>query len=214
MFITEEFKPDLIIEATNVCNKHCKGCYAPNVGPKSGRDSYLSLDQLNSALDSFPFLDQLNTISIRGGEPTLNQDIDQIIHRLEELILEKVYLETNGDWISEGNPLLIKLQNSKVIIKLSTDKMHAVSASIVTARVELLKRHNLKFLLAVTDDSLEKCIEFVYDHYPNLNAPFFFQTKAYSTNSLIRPTYGVLNSKGLLSKSLTNKFKNEGTANA
>lgn len=213
MYQTEEFRPDLIIEATNVCNKYCKACYAPNVEVKSGRESYLSLDQLNFALDSLLFLNQLRSISIRGGEPTLNKDIDHIICRLEKLNLEKIYLETNGDWIHENNPLLLKLENSKVIIKLSTDKMHTVSAPIITKRVELLRSHKLNFILAVTEDSLNKCVEFVNEYYPNLDASFIFQIKAYSINELIQPTYGVLNSKGLLNKSLTTKFKNSGSIN-
>lgn len=207
MFQIEEFKPDLIIEVTNVCNKNCKGCYASNVDLNSGKESNLSPELLNLSLQSLLILEELNTISIRGGEPTLNQDIDKIILRLEKFSFDKIYLETNGDWIQENSPLLLKLENSKVIIKLSTDKMHAIPAQIITKRVDLLKKYKLNFLLAVTDESLEKCIEFVTEHYPNVNAPFIFQKKAYSTNELIQPTYGVLNSKGVLSKTLTTKFK-------
>lgn len=102
LIIENNFAPDLIVEVTNQCDKHCSGCYAPNVfvkGPSSpiSRVKNLTLMALEQAWIAHVQLSSTKIISVRGGEPTLNPEIVKILHFLKSKSTE-VYLETHGEW--------------------------------------------------------------------------------------------------------------------
>lgn len=104
------FAPDLIIEATSVCDRACVGCYAPNVISRASVEDllnqdpslFLTPDKLESTLRK---LHQINlhksvVVSIRGGEPTRSPFISQLIEITStEMPSAEIYLETHGRWV-------------------------------------------------------------------------------------------------------------------
>ena len=67
------FTPELIVEATTVCDRACNGCYAPNVVSKedatlllkNSPSLFLTQEKLASTLSLLPEIPR--NISVRGG---------------------------------------------------------------------------------------------------------------------------------------------------
>ncbi len=196
----KSFNPDLVVEVTNVCNKSCPGCYAPNIittksNTKTNKNGkFLRASDLENTWLNIPDVD---TVAIRGGEPTLNPEILNIISYISTRA-KHVYLETNGDWIKDGDDLINSVKNSNLIVKLSVDSMHGSSIEETRKRIEKLKRHSIKSMIAVTEEDLTTFELFIEMHLSDFEGPILFQRKAKKIQDILKPRIGVLNTQGQL----------------
>jgi organic radical activating enzyme len=207
MKVIDNFVPDLVIEATNACDKQCQGCYAPNilVGSKVknsvGKVKNLELKKLKSIWSTFALPIKIDVISVRGGEPTLNPYILDILDFLNEKS-NRLILETNGEWISNNSNLIKDLNPKSTLIKLSADSMHGSVVSKVQLQLQILESYKFTTLLAITAESLEEFEKF-YFRMGALDCIPVFQKKAFSFGELIKPKVGVISADGQFNKTLT-----------
>ena len=202
------FNPDLVVEVTMLCDLKCKGCYAPTLSPDSPGSVFLQPDVLAAALAelrrSGP-LALVPVVAIRGGEPTLHPALDRILGLLHPLAAG-LYLETNGNWIfAQDNPLLELCARLNVIVKISFDSMHSLSASDLRRICDILDRVGVQWMIAITEASEA---EFEVARNRCLWIPdekIFFQPKAFRLDSLIKPGLGVIHPDGQLSSDLSVK---------
>lgn len=213
MNFTENFQPDLIIEATNACNKQCQGCYAPNilVGNKISVDSVknLDVDSIKTIWTDYGFHSLIDTISVRGGEPTLNPQIVSIMDFLKAKS-QRLILETNGEWISNGSNLIRELDPKRIVVKLSADKMHGSFTSKVRLQLQTLDSHKFTTMLAITAVSREE-FETFYRKLDILDCIPIFQKKAFTSANLSQPKIGVISASGKFKRTLTtiNEFSEQ-----
>ena len=144
------FKPDIIIEVTNGCNMICKGCYAPNILVTDDKKNSKTVTNLtlNVLKHNWSQNEKVNCISIRGGEPSLNPELPQILLFLADKA-NNIFLETNGTWIQSNKDLLQAIEISKVKVKLSLDKMHQSSNFNFEIWLKILKDSNIDTAIAI-----------------------------------------------------------------
>ncbi len=154
--MNEVRRPDVIIEATNACDRHCIGCYAPNVIVSEGKRPISSAVRNLTALALSRALrnattrgEKMEIIYIRGGEPTLNDEIDSIIEIAREHS-DLVYLETHGRWLVGDNAkisrILGSLKGNGAYVKLSFDSMHGLSAATLEQTTCTQSCQNIVFI--------------------------------------------------------------------
>jgi organic radical activating enzyme len=203
---TLEFRPDLIVEATNVCDRICPGCYAPNVVVEAGAAAsapgavHLSLERLDQA---WPSGERVGVVSIRGGEPTLNPLIGEIVGRISERAAA-VYLETNGGWITPESSLLAVLAERGCIVKLSLDKMHGTSADEAARKLGILAAARVKTAVAVTESTREEFERACSRLLRGFQGEVIWQKKAVTQVELMRPVIGVIAASGTLKREVSN----------
>lgn len=202
------FEPDLIVEVTNGCNMSCKGCYAPNV-LSSSKKINLKMKNLSSNLleHNWNFKKKLKIISVRGGEPTLNPEIKEILNFLSEKS-DQVFLETNGLWIRDNLDLLETIQENGTIIKLSFDKMHSSNSIAKLSTIETLEHLRINFCIAITASNVDE----FQTELKSINSfrkvtNIYWHKKATSIDQLIQPKFGVIDVQGSLKSSVSNKFE-------
>lgn len=204
------FEPDLIVEATSVCDRQCSGCYAPNVISRESPlklladrpDLFLAPARLEEALRTLSSSPDLNllTIGIRGGEPTRHPAIAEILRDLKRHSTAALFLETHGRWIldesSERAPLFAVLVETGTTVKLSFDRMHGLSAGALQSITRTLAAHGIQFCIAITEPdeatftaARESCAWIANDR-------IIFQRKADAKDSLVRPKYAVIRTDG------------------
>lgn len=210
------FSPDLIIEVTSACNRSCVGCYAPNVILKSGnldteylKTISLSMTSIEKALTAIgDDLAKSAVIAIRGGEPTLNPDLPQILTLLPTN--SKKFLETNGNWIlshvlpvAQKDTLLNSLVHSKTCLKISYDTMHKSRPEQLRQQIEFLKQKGIAWCLAITAAREDDCLPLLAE-IPFINTNLvFFQRLAHKIDDLVKPSLGVIDTKGNFKTSVT-----------
>jgi organic radical activating enzyme len=204
-----EFRPDLIVEATNACDRVCPGCYAPNVVVEPGTAAsapgaiHLSPESLDLA---WPQDKSVGTVSIRGGEPTLNPQIETILRHACDRA-STVYLETNGGWIAPGSPLLAVLSERSCVVKLSLDKMHGTSPHEADRKLDILSGAGVKTAIAVTESTPEQFERTRARLLRDFHGQVFWQKKAATKDELIRPVLGVISAKGQMKRGVENLFE-------
>lgn len=212
-----QFQPDLIVEATSLCDRACSGCYAPNVISKKPERLYESRPELflnpqtaDSALRAIQNND-LSLISIRGGEPTLHPEIVSIISSCAKCG-SLVMLETHGRWLLPENVqpyagLVSVLAELRVAVKLSFDSMHGLSVPQLSAISKYLQENSIRLFVAITEQD-EQSFNAVRSGCTQISdAQIIFQKKARDLESLIRPKFGVLGVTGIIAEQLSSKFE-------
>lgn len=202
------FHPDLIIEVTSVCDRHCVGCYAPNLVSKIDPEQ-LFLDRPELFIDpkvlekQLPTLAPLGLVAIRGGEPTRHPRLHEILQLCSQGATE-VYLETHGRWI--GGPLgeLEGLCSQLgIVVKISFDRMHGTSVSELQRMTSILNLKGIPWVVAITepnDDSFAQ-VRAMCDWVSEDQV--IFQKKAVSLSDLITPSRGVIKTDGKFSSKLS-----------
>lgn len=211
------FNPDLVVEATSVCDRKCVGCYAPNVVSNQDTNAlfqkrpelFLQKDRLVQTLSTiFALEGRVPTASIRGGEPTKHPLLPSLISTLC-LFTDKVYLETHGQWIlsdSEETQSLIDLcRENRVTLKISFDQMHGLSPEKLLAIAHKLIGERVYFVAAITEPSLGEFLNSRLRCDWLEDSRIIFQRKVSSANDLIQPKLGVIRPTGFLSRRLTAK---------
>ena len=209
------FSPDLIIEATAVCNRSCHGCYAPNVVSiesatdlfNKKKDLFLDPNDLDKILRENP--SRAKVISIRGGEPSLHPRLAEIL-RVATIHSEKVIIETHGRWLlpetmEEYSKLIREIQSLGSTVKISFDKMHGLSKDELHQITQLLDWNFIPFLIAITENN-EQEFEVARKQCSWIpSEEIIFQKKAFSQNGLIQPRMGVVSVEGKLNNGLSIK---------
>lgn len=204
---TETFVPDYILEVTNACNMSCKGCYAPNV-LLDQKEKINSVKELKAEEVLQVLGNQENLIiAIRGGEPTLNSQIIEIL-KIAQMHNRIVYLETNGWWIEENSPLFQAIVKLNIIIKLSSDSMHRSIPENIARKITLLKNNGVRVVLAVTEFQVQAAEVHAAKIEKLVGSPvdWIWQPKVTSSDRLIRPKNAVVTVENKLSNSLSSKF--------
>ncbi len=202
------FQPELIIEVTDACNMSCKGCYAANIFINDSIN--LKNETINLSIDilkiTWLFSQKIKSVAIRGGEPSLNPQICEIIQFLSQKA-ETVYFETNGLWIENNEQLLTVIAKHEIIVKLSLDKMHGSNAVKSKLMLNTLSLHNIKVAIAVTEPDYKTFLLVKEKYLGSYNGQVFWQKKASNIAEFYRPILGVINKFGQLKNTVTSKFK-------
>lgn len=203
-----EFVPDLIIEATAVCDRACLGCYAPNVVSKESADKlyhknpdlFLNPNLIKNILDQFSH-QELATISIRGGEPTRHPKLNKIFEYCKNAACS-VVLETHGRWLlmdtKESEDLLSSLVKHQVTVKISFDEMHGLDTADLRTITEALEVHRVSYLVAITENTKQEFLRTRSLCSWILDSQIIFQRKVFSQEGLLKPACGVLSVDGNL----------------
>lgn len=212
------FSPELIVEATSVCDRSCFGCYAPNVVSKESAEK-LFIDRPELFLESVKLgkilseilhakNSKISIVSIRGGEPTRHPRLDSLVQLISQSA-DQVFLETHGRWITEPTPtqnlLLLSLAQNYVTVKLSFDSMHGGINLPLGQTIKVLEEKRIDFVIAITESTQQEFLKtrsqcsFVPD------SKIIFQQKTTNIKELIKPEIGVVRVNGTLTRTLTAK---------
>ena len=199
------FQPDLIIEATVVCDRSCPGCYAPNVVTrkdpeellKSNPGFFLKLDKLDEVLEKLNLeARKTKIVAIRGGEPTRHPEIQKILMAVHDYA-EEVYLETHGHWLLQPSRSILRTcHDLGTIVKISYDSMHGMSSKQLKECCSILDLQQVSWKVAITEVSEEKFhdmrknCQWVPEEY------VFFQRKVSAKSDLLAPHFGVIDVAG------------------
>ena len=209
-----EFSPDVIVEATSVCDRSCKGCYAPNVVTKENisklfnerPELFLSKQNLSGVLGSIGF--KFSIASIRGGEPTRHPELSSLISVLGQ-VTNAIYLETHGRWIQEKTEeariLLDVCRAERVVLKISFDEMHGLNRFALRNITEFLDTSIVEYVIAITEpdeESFERT-RATCSWVPN--SKIVFQRKVSAAIRLIHPRIGVIRVDGTFSPTFSTK---------
>ena len=100
-----------LIEVTQRCNLNCHFCFADS---KSGFDADPSIDQINSLYDSVLKSSGVCNIQLSGGEPTLRDDLPQIIRNGKEKGFGFIQVNTNGIRLAEDERFVEELKTARL----------------------------------------------------------------------------------------------------
>lgn len=209
-----KFHPDLIVEATAVCDRACAGCYAANVvSTKNPSQLYeekpelfLSPEDVVRTLGSFS-PQSLKLVSIRGGEPARHPFLDRIVSACLR-IARTVCVETHGRWLlpeqrEAFHRLIGEIEAQKAVIKLSFDGMHGLTIQQLMQITEFLDERSIGYLVAITELNEEAFLDRrkLCDWVPD--SRIVYQPKASELTGLVLPRHGVLTVNGTLKTALT-----------
>lgn len=129
----------VIVDATHRCNMHCANCYVPN---RSIPD--LDADWIIDALSRLP---RRTNVRLAGGEPTLREDLPDLIRRIKELG-HHVSILSNGLLLADRNYLRALKQAGLRIVYLSMnggfdDDAYEIIDELRCAEKKILALHNL-----------------------------------------------------------------------
>ena len=209
------FVPDLVVEATSVCDRSCAGCYAPNVVSTDDAQElleqkpnlFIKQEALNRALSEIekPRDAKIRLIAVRGGEPTRHPQIAELL-RVTAKFCSQLFLETHGRWIlskDEFSKLVLdECFRLGVVIKLSFDKMHGGTNVPLRAMTTKLDELGIQYLIAITEstDAEFQLTRGLCDWVDD--SKIIFQKKARKIEDLILPQIGVVRVDGSLARSL------------
>ena len=98
------------IELTQRCNLRCPVCFMAADGNQSAIDTDLSLEMIETQLRSILKQSGANTsIQLTGGEPTVREDLPQIVKLCREVGFSAIEINTNGVVISRNPGFLQEL---------------------------------------------------------------------------------------------------------
>ncbi|MEM2393551.1 MAG: radical SAM protein [Candidatus Bathyarchaeia archaeon] len=136
----------VVAEITNRCNLNCPVCFA------SANERYVYDASIDTVEDMFKTVlyyeckSTVPTVQISGGEPTIRDDLPQIVAMAKRLGIEHVMVNTNGVRIAKDKKFLRSLKESGVsVIYLQFDGvtddvyLRLRGASLVDVKVKAIK---------------------------------------------------------------------------
>ena len=98
----------VVYEVTERCNLHCRFCFAD-----AGKDSDIPLSQIKSDLEKM-IVPGKTLVQISGGEPTVRDDLPEIIKMAKEAGAKYVQLNSNGLRLADDEEFLSKIVEAGV----------------------------------------------------------------------------------------------------
>ncbi len=136
----------VLLEVTARCNLHCRFCFAE--GGKLGSDP--SLEEMKSAIRDIVRLCGSPLLQLSGGEPTLRNDLPELVRYAKEAGCSYVQVNTNGIRLAEDLPYAKELADAGLdIVFLQFDGM----------RDEIYETLRGKALLQTKLDAVRSCSE-------------------------------------------------------
>ncbi|HET6454422.1 MAG TPA: radical SAM protein [Armatimonadota bacterium] len=114
--IVQEHRLEILVwEATRRCDLTCRHCGSPYTAESgTGELSTAQVIDLFSRFDEAFDLRSLTCISITGGEPTVRQDLPQIVEHVRALGASQIVMHTNGHRIVRSEGLLGNLVSAGI----------------------------------------------------------------------------------------------------
>lgn len=134
-----------LIEVTQNCNLHCKICFADS-GSCMREDP--SLDQIKFQYESVRNASGICNIQLSGGEPTLRDDLPQIVRMGLETGFKFIQVNTNGIRIGEDEKYVKELKDAGV---------SSIFLQFDSTRDSINKKMRGKELLGVKAKAIENC---------------------------------------------------------
>lgn len=216
------FQPQIIVEATAVCDRVCTGCYAPNAVSRESIASlyekypnlFLNSNKVKNSLESLVHKTGQSKfeMSVRGGEPTRHPKLGEILVELKKFA-SRLFLETHGRWIVYSQPdetlsneaLLGLIAAQDIVVKISFDKMHGLSVDELHSITNRLDSKNISWCVAITEENEENFLSTATLVDWISSEQLIFQKKASRQDDLIKPELGVIKVRGLLAETLSTK---------
>lgn len=134
-----------LIEVTQRCNLHCRFCFA-NSGDCCKQDP--TIEQINYLYQCTMKGSGTCNIQLSGGEPTLRDDLPEIIHNGKKIGFRFIQINTNG----------IRLSQDETFVKaLKSAGLDSVFLQFDGTSDEIYKRLRGRRLLAVKTRAIENC---------------------------------------------------------
>jgi|GEM_PF-3060732 len=133
--------PYLDIVFNDYCNAQCKFCISHLIHKKEICDIEKHKPKIKYAIENMG----VKEVLLLGGEPTINNDIFEIIKYLRQFDLSKICITTNGHRISKDLDYCRKLMSSGIthmnisVMTLDEDKQKFISGSVTYVSLEHLK---------------------------------------------------------------------------
>lgn len=134
-----------LIEVTQRCNLSCSFCFADANG---NGESDLTIDTIASMYGSIMETSGNCNIQLSGGEPTLRDDLPQIIALGHQLGFSFIQINTNGIRLGEDEAFVKQLQEAG---------LNSVFLQFDGTNDEIFKKLRGKPLLATKKKALENC---------------------------------------------------------
>lgn len=175
--------PAIDLEISGICNLRCPGCWGT---PRMMKQLHDWQDWFNLV----KFLKEaagLKSVTLCGGEPTLNRGVDDFTKRISVELNQEVYLETNGFFLI---PLLPKMAPYLTNVSLSLEGS--------TPEVNAYRRGPVAFKKVLD------CLDYLNEKYPTL--PVKIGTCVFKPNAEDVPNIGDV----LLQHGFEKRFPNLG----
>ncbi len=134
-----------LIEITQRCNLNCTFCFA---NANNDHDQDLSLETITAMYQSVWKTSGNCNIQLSGGEPTLRDDLPEIIKLGHKIGFEFIQLNTNGIRLAEDEPYLKQLKEAG---------LDSVFLQFDGTNDEIYKKLRGKALFATKIKALENC---------------------------------------------------------
>lgn len=92
------FPPNVHIELTNMCNLHCKICYARNMKRSRG---FMGLELYKKIIDELSVYSKINLAPFLHGESFLHPNFLEMIKYAKKKGIETIAIDTNGTFLSK-----------------------------------------------------------------------------------------------------------------
>ena len=173
----------VVLEVTNRCSLNCKYCFADG-----GGDGEPKLSEIESAIKGF-VRPGYTLVQLSGGEPTMREDIDEVVRAAKTAGCKYVQLNTNGIKLAEDETLAAKLASAGLsFVFLQFDGMDdeiyvklrgRPLADIKRRAIENCAKHNIGVTLVptvvrgVNEKSLGEIIRFAVKMSPAVRGVHF-----------------------------------------
>jgi hypothetical protein len=188
-----------LIEVTNDCNLYCSFCFA------SAKDKKLhepSLKEIEFYFDRIKKQSGICNIQLSGGEPTVRDDLGEIIKVGKDKGFEFIQINTNGIRIGQDESYLKVLKNaglSSVYLQFdgTTDDIYENirGRKLLKEKVDAIKnctKYNIGVVLVpviipgVNDHNIGEMIDFALKYTPTVRG-IHFQPVSYFGRTAFRP---------------------------
>ncbi len=175
----------VILEVTKACNLHCPYCFA--FGGESSRMP--GADELKASIDIITEKGGSPLLQLSGGEPTLRDDLPELVRYGKEKGCSYLQVNTNGIRIAEDEAFTEALADAGLdIVFLQFDGTDDDVYRILRGRelldikkkaIENCSRHGLSVTLVPTvvrginDDKLGSIVDFAISCFPAVRAVHF-----------------------------------------
>jgi len=104
----------VVMEITNRCNLNCPVCFA-SANDRHVYDDYIdTIENMFKTVLRYESEITVPTVQISGGEPTIRDDLPEIVTLGKELGIEHIMIDTNGVRIADDKEYLCHLKESGV----------------------------------------------------------------------------------------------------